>query len=406
MSYTLGNTLYKLDSKGKVREWKIEVVDNGTHATIVTTAGLQDGKQVVNSIDIYEGKNVGKSNETTYYTQAVSEALATAELKLRGEYRTELDTTQHQTLRSGIKAPMLAQKYDATGKQSSSKTLEKMKLEGEKIHVQPKLDGNRCLIQITPNEDGQSATGVMHTRKGDVMPVQLKHILNEVLQNYYEIFSGDGGLHEPIEITLDGELFSTEMSFNELNGHLKRKDSKDPEQLAKIKFHLYDVMSEKPYSERYEMITSFASEHVELIPSYEIEANDGLINEFLERFLAEGHEGLMIRRLDMPYENKRSWQLCKVKVFEDAEYELVDIEEDARGGFVGAFVMKLSTPSINRDGKTVHTFNAGVRSLTHEEGAKMLANKQDYIGKTATIEYFGLSEYSIPRFPKLKAFRD
>lgn len=415
--YTLGNTLYKLDSKGKVREWKIEVVDNDTYATIVTTAGLQDGKQVVNTIDIYEGKNIGKSNETTYYTQAVSEALATAELKLRGEYRTELDTTQHQTLRSGIKAPMLAQKYDATGKQSASKTLEKMKLVGEKIHVQPKLDGNRCLIKITPNGIGvairenlldfQSGQIQMYTRKGDVMPVQLEHILGSLAKSYVDIFIGDGGLDlDAPEVVLDGELFSNEMSFNELNGHLKRKDSKDPAQLAKIKFHLYDVMSEKSYDKRFEMLTPFASDSVKVIPSYEIEASDTLINEFLEKFLADGHEGLMIRRLDMSYENKRSWQLMKCKVFEDAEYELVDIEEDARGGFVGAFVMKLATPSTNRDGKVVHTFNAGVRSLTHEEGAKMLTNKQDYIGKTATIEYFGLSEYGVPRFPKLKAFRD
>ncbi|CAN5205059.1 hypothetical protein BH09PAT1_BH09PAT1_1570 [soil metagenome] len=150
MSYKLGQTLYKIDSKEKVREWKIEVMDRSTYATITTTAGLQDGKQVVNTVDIYEGKNTGKSNATNYYTQAVAEALATAELKLRGEYRTTLDTTQHQTLRSGIKAPMLAQKYAAEGKQSSSKTLDKMKLVGKHIHVQPKLDGNRCLIKISP----------------------------------------------------------------------------------------------------------------------------------------------------------------------------------------------------------------------------------------------------------------
>lgn len=404
MSYTLGSTLYKLDSKGKVREWKIEVVDNGNSASIVTTAGLQDGKQVVNTVEVYEGKNIGKSNETTYYTQAVSEALATAELKLRGEYRTSLDNVEHQTLRSGIKAPMLAQKYHPQAAQSGSKTLEKMKLLGEKIHVQPKLDGNRCLIKIMP--DSNTPVAVMYTRKGDVMPVQLNHILSSVLNTYAEIFWADGYDQNTPEITLDGELFSTEMSFNELNGHLKRKDSQDPIQLAKINYHLYDVMSEQPYHKRYEMISDFASKHVHVIPSYEIEAKDETINDFLEQFLNEGHEGLMIRRLDMPYENKRSWQLCKVKIFEDAEYELVDIEEDARGGIVGAFVMKLATPSINRDGKTITTFNAGVSGLTQEEGALMLENKHLYIGKQATVEYFGLSEYGIPRFPKLKAFRD
>lgn len=401
MSYTLGNTLYKLDSKGKVREWKIDVVDNGSYATIVTTAGLQDGKQVVNTVDVFDGKNIGKANATTYYTQAVAEALATAELKLRGEYRTELTNVAHQTLRSGIKAPMLAQKYSADGSQSGSKTLAKMGLVGQTVHVQPKLDGNRCLIKIECSTDGV-ASATMYTRKGDVMPVQISAILEEARFQSLPIFE----YTDVTEIVLDGELFSNEMSFNELNGHLKRKDSQDQEQLAKIKYHLYDVMLDKPYSERFEILQDFSSQHIELIPSFEVVATDENIKAFLEKFLDEGHEGLMIRRLDMPYENKRSWQLCKVKLFEDAEYEVVDIEEDARGGIVGAFVMKLPQASVNRDGKAVYTFNAGVRNLTHEEGARMLANKQNYIGKQATVEYFGLSEYGIPRFPKLKAFRD
>lgn len=416
MSYTLGQTLYKLDSKGKVREWKIEVVDNGTFASIVTTAGLQDGKQVVNTVDVYEGKNIGKANETTYYTQAVSEALATAELKLRGEYRTSLENVEHQTLRSGIKAPMLAQKYSKDGSQSGSKTLEKMKLQGQKIHVQPKLDGNRCLIKVAPTADLSDCEVTFYTRKGDVMPVQLPHIADEVAKAYGSVFFADGFSPDTPEMVLDGELFSNEMSFNELNGHLKRKDSADATQLEKIKYHLYDVMLDKPYNERYErlkyLLEAFSSdynkqmEHIHLIPSYEIDASDETINDFLVKFLEEGHEGLMIRRLDTPYENKRSWQLCKVKTFEDAEYELVDIEEDARGGIVGAFVMKLPVPSTNRDGKMIMTFNAGVSGLTQQEGAKMLANKEAYIGKQATVEYFGLSEYGIPRFPKLKAFRD
>ena len=85
---------------------------------------------------------------------------------------------------------------------------------------------------------------------------------------------------------------------------------------------------------------------------------------------------------------------------------MVDIEEDARGGIVGAFVMKLTIPSTNRDGKIIETFNAGVSGLTQEEGAKILQNKQVYIGKQATVEHFGLSEYGIPRFPKLKSFRE
>lgn len=395
MSYELGSIIYKIDSKGKTRQWSIDVKDNGTSADIITTAGLQDGKLVENRVTVYEGKNIGKANETTYYTQAVAEALATAELKLRGEYRTKLEDVSHQTLRSGIKAPMLAQKYHPEAAQSGSKTLDKMGIRGQRIHVQPKLDGNRCLIEVTPKE----LAATMYTRKGDVMPVQLDGVLQEAVQGYIRTYG-----EQDVPVMLDGELFSDEMSFNELNGHLKRKDSQDAEALAKIKYHLYDISLANGYAERYETIKKFAGNHIELIPSFEIEATDENISEKLEEFLAQGHEGLMIRRLDMPYENKRSWQLCKVKLFEDKEFELLDIEEDARGGIVGAFVMALDKPSTDRSGKAVTSFRAGVSGLTQEEGAKMLANKQAYIGRKATVEFFGRSEYFVPRFGKLKAF--
>jgi DNA ligase-1 len=413
--YNLGQTLYKLDSRGKVREWKIEVVDNTTFASIVTTAGLQDGKQVVNTVDIFEGKNIGKANETSYYTQAVSEALATAELKLRGEYRTTLENMEHQTLRSGIKAPMLAQKYHPQAAQSGSKTLEKMKLVGEKIHVQPKLDGNRCLIKVMPTTDLRGCVVTFYTRKGDVMPVQLPHIADEVSKAYGSVFFADGFSPDTPEVVLDGELFSTEMSFNELNGHLKRKDSQDPAQLEKIKYHLYDIMLDQSYDKRYKrlelLLESFAVDyqqtvqHIHLIPSYEIEAKDETINEFLEKFLAEGHEGLMIRRLDMPYENKRSWQLCKVKIFEDAEFIIHDLLPDVMGR-LGKVECHMDVETYDRDGKLVEYVYPGITGITHEEGMKMLADKDKYIGKMATVEFFGRSEIFVPRFPKFKAVRD
>lgn len=402
-------SVYKLDSKGKQRVWSIWVEGNPTSLTdpamIKIQSGLLDGKKIDESVVVTSGKNLGKANATTPYTQAVSEAEAKLELKLRGEYRRSLEEVSQGTLRSGIQSPMLAQKYHPTGEQKGSKTLDKMKIRGQKIHVQPKLDGNRCLIKLFSEKvaDGIGVVnyelrGTMYTRKGDVMPVQLDHIIDELNLWYGEISTFEDS------IILDGELFSTELSFNELNGHLKRKDSQDPDALKKIKFHLYDVMLGAPYDERYAYIKSFGEfgDYVEVIPSHEIVATDEAIKEKLEEFLGEGHEGLMIRTLNSGYENKRSWQLVKVKLFEDEEFEVVDLETDAMGR-LGKFIMKLPEPVTDRDGKVVTTFKAGIKGIDHAEGRKMLANKQDYIGKMATIEYFGMDIR--PRFPKFKALR-
>lgn len=387
--------LYKLDTKGKTRMWSIHVIEYDDYSEIVVYSGLIDGKQIKNVFRISEGKNVGKSNATTHFTQALSEAESRVDLQTRSGYVYDVKDAKQDVLGSGIDAPMLAHKYHPSGEQKGSKTLQQMKLVGKKIVVQPKFDGNRCLIVVhSPDEI------VLYTRKGDVFPVQLEHIIESIgnshpVQNFIEPF------------VLDGELYSSELTFNQQNGLLKRSKAKpDYTLLSKIHYHLYDCMTDKPYLERYEFIRTFASECIHVVSGSMIDATDENIHIKLTQYLEQGYEGLMVRRLDMPYENKRSWSLVKVKLFEDAEFELIDVEEDARGGFIGAFVMKLPTPVKDRDGNILETFKAGVSGLTQEEGSEILKNKQDYIGKIATVEYFQKSEYGVPRFPKLKAFRE
>ncbi len=395
-------SVYKLDSKSKERIWSIWVTEAENSATIHIEAGLLDGEKITNETIITEGKNIGKANETDPYTQAVLQARAKLELKLRGEYVRDLSSATKGVLRSGIPAPMLAQKYHPTGAQSSSKTLVQMGILGDTIDVQPKYDGNRCLISVKPTADLTDLDAVMYTRKGDVMPVQLTHILDEVKNNYGHIFCAEGYIESNPEIILDGELFSSELSFNELNGHLKRKSSQDSEQLAKIQYHLYDEILDEPYTTRYRRMMRFNSDNVILIPSHTIVASDEAINEKLEQFLAEGHEGLMIRTLNTGYESKRTWQLVKCKIFEDSEFKILDLEADSMGR-LGNFLMEMDTPTIDRDGVPVTTFKAGLTGVSHEEGIKMLQNKSDYIGKMATVQYFGRDFR--PRFPKYKGLR-
>jgi ATP-dependent DNA ligase len=389
--------LYNIDTKGKLRSLQITVEPRTAGFAVVVSAGLVDGAKVTNEHTVTSGKNIGRANETTAFEQAVFEAKAKWDSKVRSGYCERAEDCKQDTLGSGIPAPMLAQKYSPDGSQSGSKPLAKMKLEGERIHVQPKFDGNRCLIKVN------AETVELYTRKGDRM-LPVPHI-EEQIRVAYDALKVDR------EYILDGELYTDAFSFNTLNGLIRRED-KTPEHLEQLKlvnYHLYDLMSEKSdYSIRYELIeTYFANDrNIKLVPSFEIEATDAAIREKMEQFLNEGYEGLMIRRLDMPYENKRSWSLCKYKDFMDAEYKCVDIVEDVRGtGIVGAFVLELAAPSIDRDGREIKTFNAGIKDLSHDESRKMLENKADFIGRFATVEFFSLSEYGIPRFPKLKGFR-
>ena len=44
--------------------------------------------------------------------------------------------------------------------------------------------------------------------------------------------------------------------------------------------------------------------------------------------------------------------------------------------------------------------------FSHEECAQILKNKQDYIGKYATVKYFNLTPDGVPRFPYIIKFRE
>jgi ATP-dependent DNA ligase len=250
----------------------------------------------------------------------------------------------------------------------------------------------------------------MYTRKGDLMPVQLGHILQDLVTNF------SYNQNEYDELVLDGELYCDPsiMSFNVLNGLIKKESANliDLSLRQQIKLHLYDVMLDKGYEIRKEVIKPFASTNVEIVESKEIIATDANIQKELERWLELGYEGLMIRVLGKGYENKRSWQLVKVKIFEDREFKLIGFEEDVRGGFVGTFILELpekllkqlGKPLADRDGKPIVDFKAGASGQSETERAYMLKHPHEFIGKIGTVEYFGW-DYR-PRFGKFKGLRN
>lgn len=69
----VGNTLYKLDNKGIIREWEIFVSEVSPFFYSVLH-GVQNGKKQFTKVVIEAGKNIGRSNETTAAQQCLLEA--------------------------------------------------------------------------------------------------------------------------------------------------------------------------------------------------------------------------------------------------------------------------------------------------------------------------------------------
>lgn len=417
-------TLYQKDTKGRVKIWEIKVGCDDSHlgvdanrncpAYYTVTTGLQGGKMQSNATHIKIGKNISKANETTPLQQATADAKSKAEKKEKEGYVDDLaNIRDSDTLGSGTKEPMLAEKYDPKGLQKGSKTLDKILggIRGKRVGIQRKKDGNRANPKITFVLDTETGelTGYL-SRKGTPYPYNFPRISEVLLRNY----QNHPELHGK-EVILDGELYTKELTFNELNGILKKKTLTEAHivLLDTVEFHLYDICTEDFYERRIELFTPFGepapaegeedNRRVKVIETIFVEAQDDILLEWLLKFLEEGEEGLIIRTLDQPYITKRTWNLIKYVLSERDEYRIIGMELDKRG-LLGKFIMEARPGSKDRDGNPVDTFKVGTRQ-SRAELADILKNKEDYIGEMAVIEYRLLSEYGIPRFGKFIGLR-
>jgi len=140
-------TLYKRTSTGAIQEWTIGV----DGCTIITVHGQTDGKKQRTEDVIKEGKNVGKSNETSPAEQALAEATSKWEGKIKKGYVEDI-------MRASVGEKDIAGGYDCM-------LAHKFADHGHKIkypaYTQPKLNGHRCLAIV---KDGV-ATLWSRTRK-------------------------------------------------------------------------------------------------------------------------------------------------------------------------------------------------------------------------------------------------
>jgi ATP-dependent DNA ligase len=394
-------TLYQLSgSTGKVKVWSIEVIDKGDHSLIEVFSGQQGGKQAYHPTKITEGKSIGRSNETSHYTQALADAQSTIDRKKKDGYCQNIDNIKSSAeLGTGIPQPMLANKYDPTGKQSGSKTLNKFKIYGKDGFTQRKYDGVRQLTKIT------TIGATMYTRKGEPS-TNIQFIADNIHSRYMELRKN--GIQLPDELWLDGEAFTDVIEFEKLGGLVRKETLKpgDREILDQFNLYLYDVINDKCYSERINIIELFTNvPGVVIVESEKVVLTDDVLREKLEKYLDEGHEGLMIRQIGIPYENKRTNQLIKYKLFQDSEFTIVGGKEGRRKGHLGTFTLKMDHPAHDRDGKLIETFEAAPKNISHEDLRNFLVNIDKFVGRKVTVEYFERTSYGVPRFPKAKGVR-
>jgi ATP-dependent DNA ligase len=383
MSIPIFPILFGEASTGKPKQWSVTVESRGGKGVLTVSHGYVGGKIVPHEKVIEVGKNLGKKNATTPLTQALAEAQALLKKKMDAGYAEAAavaatggvgDLPVNEVIATAtavdIPRPMLAQDNNKRGKNMKYPCL-----------AQRKLDGTRCVAK----------QGVgLFSRNGKPVSKHLTHIITEV----NTLPPGD---------ILDGELYSDDLTFQQIVGLVKKKTLKgeDAENIKKIYLCVYDTIRPGTNVERNTYLASlFASRTFTSLRLLETVtcASAADVKTLHDAYVAEGYEGLILRNREGLYATgHRSVDLQKYKEFEDTEYPVVGFR-DGEGDEKGCVLWECRLPSGG-------TFWVRPRGTREDRNEAFLAGST-YIGKQLTVRYQELTTDGVPRFPVGIAFRD
>ena len=265
----------------------------------------------------------------------------------------------------------------------------------DKVFMQPKLDGVRCLIQQEYDEVVSANVIRAYSRTGK----EWKNI-NHILYNLRQFF------HFNPNAILDGELYNHDLKddFEKIIS-LVRKQDPTPEDRSEaeslVQFHCYDIVNPTmKFDERIQFVTNNVPRnhcvcHVPtmLVPT----ESQSKVNH--ARNLDSGYEGSILRINDF-YQNKRSHSLRKFKDFSDAEATIIDFVEGKgkRKGTLGKFVM--------RDADGIEFGCPPGKGYNYKDLSNLLFRAKYYVGQTATFTYFERTKNGSYRHPLFKCIRD
>ena len=356
------NKIYKRTTTGAIQQYEIVVKGN----TFYTIIGQVGGKLIQSKPTICEGKNIGRSNETTPEEQAQLEAKAKWQKKIDKGYTEDINAID--TAKKYFD-PMLAHKYTQYKDSVPFPVL-----------VSPKIDGCRMIA----TKDG------LYTRNGKEYK-SCPHI-SKALKPFFD---------EHPDWIIDGEVYAHDETFEKVISLVKQQkptsqDLADSEKLIKYWIFDGDMKNETwNFVNRFNLIKDEINKfgdmkYLKFVENEE--ANNHLeVQAAHDNYVRQGYEGVMVRIPNSEYENKRSKYLLKYKEFVDEEFVIKDIVEGSgnRSGMAGKLIV------IDKNGKE---FGAGIKG-GEEYYKQLLINKDKYIGKLATIRYQNLSEDGVPRFP-------
>jgi DNA ligase-1 len=270
----------------------------------------------------------------------------------------------------------------------------------EKISMQPKLDGVRCVIQAErdfPGTNLASVTIKAYSRTGK----EWKNI-DHILFNLRPWF-----ILNP-DVILDGELYNHSLkdNFEKIISLVRKTKPTEEDRLDAAQyteFHCYDIIDEtKTFEERNRFIVqTVPRNHCVKHVKTQAVATESLAKVVHQQNLDNGYEGSILRTNDT-YKCGRSWALRKFKDFHDTEATIIGFVEGKgkRAGTLGKFLM--------RDADGVEFGCPPGKGYNYKAMKALLHRAQWYVDHkaTATFTYFERTNAGSYRHPLFKCIRD
>lgn len=369
------DTLYKRAANGAIRKWMVSVYEEPFGQFNVQRLAGQVNGTFTPAIDYdVQGKNIGRANETTPEYQAEFNAQSYWNKKKDEGYKTlsEIGVSTEAELWSAL--PQYNTDAQGNIKPMLAKTVDWAKVKYP-VLVQPKLDGVRCLMIV---KDGE----ILFLSRSGKPYTTLSHIEQEVLER----LEGDD------EIVMDGEIYSDELTFQEIISAVKAQGPNS----SKLQYRVYDIVSNDPQELRLQILDSIVNtsryKHIHFVPTHIVNSKE-VVLEYHSKYTELGLEGVMIRLLNGKYKQGiRSSELLKVKEFNEEEFDCYELTTGKREEDVIALCR-------TAEGKEFKAKMMGTREEKEElmdafEPAKL------------TVKFFGWTNDNIPRFPIGKSFRN
>lgn len=193
---------------------------------------------------------------------------------------------------------------------------------------------------------------------------------------------------------MDGELFVGRKQFDKAISTVKKLIPVD-DQWKKIKYHIFDLpKAGGGFESRLSKMKQLDKHpNIHLVQQTKVKNNEQ-IEKLLIKVSAAGAEGLMVREKGSMYVGKRSSTLLKLKIFHDAEAEVID-HQDGTGKYVG-----MMGALICKDLESGVKFRVGT-------GFKDAQRKSPPpIGAIITYKYQEKTKKGMPRFPAFLRMAD